>query len=104
MRERIVALPPNSETERGVFLRNVFYNTHPTEVFSKWPKLTVEDHAVVGRLINLYSFIEINLRRLVESWADADLLTKGRIKDLPLGRVEELAQNVLPWPEAKCWH
>lgn len=98
-----MALPPNSETERGVYLRNVFYNTHPTEVFSKWPKLTVEDHAIVGRLINLYSFIEINLRRLVESWTDADLLPKGRIKDLPLSRVEELAQTVLPWPEANLF-
>ncbi|MET4603677.1 hypothetical protein ABIB90_003162 [Bradyrhizobium sp. JR4.1] len=98
-----MALPPNSETERGVYLRNVFYNTHPTEVFSTWPKLIVEDYAVVGRLINLYSFIEINLRRLVESWTDADLLPKGRIKDLPLGRVEELAQTVLLWPEANLF-
>lgn len=69
------------------------------DVFSKWPKLTVEDHALVGRVMNIYSFIEINLRRLVESWDDVALLPKGRIKDLPLGKIEELAQTVLPWPE-----
>ena len=94
-----MALPPNSETERGLYLRNLFYNTSPVDVFTKWPKLTAEDQALVGRVINIYSFIEINLRRLVESWEDAALLPKGRIKDLPLGKVEELAQTVLPWPE-----
>jgi len=95
----LLALPPNSETERGLYLRNLFYNTSPVDVFTKWPKLTAEDQALVGRVINIYSFIEINLRRLVESWEDAALLPKGRIKDLPLGKVEELAQTVLPWPE-----
>jgi hypothetical protein len=94
-----LALPPNNETERLLYLRNLFYSASPLEVFSKWPKLTAEDHALIGRVINIYSFIEINLRRLVESWDDADLLPKGRIKDLSLGKVEELAQTVLPWPE-----
>jgi hypothetical protein len=98
-----VALPPNIETERGIYLRNLFYDTSPVEVFTNWPKLTAVDHALVGRVINIFCFIEINLRRLVESWDDKDLLPKGRIKDLSIGKIEELAQTVLPWPEQNLY-
>lgn len=58
-------------------------------------------HAI-GRLIMFYNFVELNLRRMVEAWEEAGLLTvpiSGKARDLVIGSVETTVQAMFPWPE-----
>jgi hypothetical protein len=95
-------LPPGSDTPRLRYLQSVLDAVDAGFAVSEWPKLTTEDYLAIGRLVMLYNFIELNLRRIVEAWEEAGLLTvpiKGRARDLHIGELEATAQAMLPWPE-----
>ena len=94
-------LPTGSDTPRLRYLQSVLDAADAGFAVSEWPKLTTEDSLAIGRLIMLYNFIELNLRRMVEAWEDAGLLrvpTKGRARDFHIGEVEAAAQTMVPWP------
>jgi hypothetical protein len=68
----------------------------------EWPKLRKGDYVAIGRLIMFYNFIELNLRRMVEAWEEAGLLSvpiSGKARDLRIGSVETTVQAMAPWPK-----
>ncbi|MGX9428041.1 hypothetical protein [Bradyrhizobium sp. LeoA1S1] len=95
-------LPPNSITERGRYLQAKFDAVEGHVALSEWPRLSEKDQFHIGRIVMLYSFVELNLRRMVEAWEDAGLLTvpmKCKAKDLRIGALEETVQRMFPWPD-----
>jgi hypothetical protein len=66
------------------------------------PKLTIDDHFAIGRLVMQYNFIELSLRRMVEAWGEAGLFStpiKARPKEGRIGAIEAAVQAMLSWPE-----
>ncbi|MEA2884262.1 MAG: hypothetical protein QOH32_3518 [Bradyrhizobium sp.] len=97
-----MALPKGYETPDGLRLLEILKITPIEELSEKWPHLSDSDYAAVGMLIVLFSYIELNLRRLVEACEHAGLLQepyKGRVKRLHIGEVEKVAQSMFSWPE-----
>jgi hypothetical protein len=58
-------LPPSIETPRGRELQNILDRNQAGE-WADWPTLTREDYALVGGIVVLYSYIDLNLRRIAE--------------------------------------
>lgn len=58
-------LPPSVETPRGRYLQNILENTKQSE-WADWPMLTRDDYVLVGNVVVLYSYIDLNLRRIAE--------------------------------------
>jgi hypothetical protein len=99
-----LALPPNNASTRNVYLQQQLDRVEAHVALSEWPKLTKDDQFRIGRLVMIYNFVEFNLRRMLEAWEEAGLLTgaiKGRGKDLRIGAVEKTVQEMMPWPEAE---
>lgn len=95
-------LPPGVETPRGRELQEILNRSG--EAFSNWPMLKKEDYNSIGGLIVLYSYIELNLRRIVEAYDHAALLQppwKGKSRKLRLSEVEMAVQRMLAWREAE---
>lgn len=94
-------LPKNSDTPYGRHLQQLISAASHTDLMS-WPELTPLDYQHVGKLIVMYSYIDFNLRRMVEDWDDAGLLQpprKGRSKKLRMTEVEEAVRTMVPWPQ-----
>jgi hypothetical protein len=67
-----------------------------------WPEATPLDYQHIGKLIVMFSYIDFNLRRMVEDWDDAGLLQpprKGRSKKLRMAEVEVAVRSMVPWHE-----
>jgi hypothetical protein len=97
-----LALPENCESPRTRQLQDVLDRVEAHIAINEWPKLEQADFLLIGRLVYLYNFIEINLRRMVETWQEFDLLPekfKGRTQDLQIGDVEKTVQKMFPWPQ-----
>ncbi len=64
--------------------------------------LKKEDYIAVGGIVVLYSYIDYNLRRVVEGYDDAGRLQppwKGKSKRLNMTEIAKAAHSMLPWPE-----
>jgi hypothetical protein len=97
-----MALPKGYETPNGLRLLEILKITPIEELSEKWPQLSNEDYVAVGMLIVLFSYIELNLRRLVEACEHAGLLQKPhkeRVKKLHIGEIEKAAQSMFSGPE-----
>jgi hypothetical protein len=97
-----LALPEHTEGERVRYLQDILDGVEMHVAISDWPKLEKEDVLLIGRLVYLFNFVEVNLRRLVESWEEHGLLRvkiNGRAKDLHIGVVDTIVQEMFPWPE-----
>jgi hypothetical protein len=98
--EGFLALPPNKESARTRQLQDILDSTEAHIAFAEWPRLEEADYFMIGRLVYLFNFIEMNLRRMVEAWQEYGLLElKGRAQDLHIGDVEKTVQEMFPWPE-----
>lgn len=94
-------LPPNVDSPRGRYLQAILDNAD-VESFSTWPMLKKEDYIAIGGLVVLFSYIDLNLRRMVEAYDHAGCLQtpwKGRSGSLNAAEIERAAQSILPWPE-----
>jgi len=89
-------LPKSTETERGRYLMNIVDGSTP-EALAQWPPLAPDDYSLVGGYIVLYSYIDFNLRRIVEAIEEAGELTtigKGKAGNLTIADVEKAIQAI----------
>jgi hypothetical protein len=94
-------LPENVNTPRGQYLQAILSKVSQQE-FSGWPMLKKDDYVAIGGLVVLFSYVDYNLRRLVEGYDDAELLQppwKGKSKALRTADVAKAVQSMIPWPE-----
>ena len=66
-------LPPSVDTPRGRYLQNILNNTRQSE-WADWPMLTRDDDVLVGNIVVLYSYMDLNLRRIAEVTDHAGIL------------------------------
>lgn len=59
-----MALPSSIETERNRYLLKLVRNA--PEPIINWPVPNKDDVALVGKIVMLYSYIDFNLRRMIE--------------------------------------
>jgi hypothetical protein len=59
-----MALPKNTETERLIYLRSIVDGAIDGE-WTDWPMLTEKDCTQFGKIIVLFSYIDVSIRRIV---------------------------------------
>ena len=96
-----MALPPNTETPRGLELQAKYKATEAADPsFKDWPMPTQDDFALIGSIVVLFTYVEFDLRRLAEAFDHAGLLPppwKDRAMDLNIGEVEKAVQAAPAW-------
>jgi hypothetical protein len=63
-----MALPKSQETPRGRHLQDILEKAAATDL-AGWPMLNEKDYVLVGAFIVLFSYIDLNLRRVIEALA-----------------------------------
>jgi hypothetical protein len=95
-----VALPSSVETERNRYLLDLVKSA--SEPIIGWPAPNKDDVVLVGKIIMLYSYIDFNLRRMVEVLDHAKALPAawlGKTARMHLSDIEtilETAPDVSP--------
>jgi hypothetical protein len=59
-----VALPSSIETERNRYLMDLVRNA--SKLIIDWPAPNSDDVVLIGKIVMLYSYIDFNLRRMIE--------------------------------------
>ena len=93
-------LPPSIETPRGRYLQNILNNTQQSE-WADWPMLTRDDYGAVGAIVVLYSYMDLNLRRIAEVTDHAGIMQppwRGKIERLNITDIET-ALLTLDWSD-----
>ena len=83
-----MTLPISHETPRGRHLQNILEAATANDL-SGWPMLNEKDYVLIGGVVVLFSYIDLNLRRILEAFDERDLLDhcgRGLRADAP--RVE----------------
>lgn len=96
-----MALPKSTRTPRLEELEAKLHSA-PTAM-KDWPQPTKEDVLLIGGIVVLYSYVEFNLRRLVETFDHAGLLPekwRGKALNLDLAEVEKAVQETPVWAGA----
>jgi hypothetical protein len=94
-------LPKNVETPRGLYLQQIVSAAAATDL-AGWPMLNKDDYALVGGLIVLYSYIDLNLRRIIEVFNHAGLLTdpwRNKVDNLDAKDVAAAIQSLQCWDD-----
>jgi len=89
-----VALPKSVETARNRYLFDLIHGSSLPVI--EWPVPTKDDVLLVGRIVMLYSYIDFNLRRMIEVLDHAHALPDrwiGKSAKLHLGEVETLLET-----------
>jgi hypothetical protein len=90
-----MALPKSIPTERTGYLQNLV-NSSPVAI-ANWPAPTKEDQALIGRLVMLCSYIDFNLRRMIEAFDHAKKLPakwSGKSAKMALGDIETTLETM----------
>jgi hypothetical protein len=85
-------LPKGRETPRGLQLQAKVDDCHPG-AFANWPNLSQADLTLVGAYIVLFSYIDLNLRRMAETLelaGDLPCQVKSGVAALTITDVEKL--------------
>jgi hypothetical protein len=93
-------LPPSVETPRGRYLQNILDNTQQSE-WADWPMLTRDDYVLVGTVVVLYSYVDLNLRRIAEVTDHAGIMQppwSGKVEKLNITDTEA-ALLTLDWSD-----
>jgi hypothetical protein len=93
-----MALPKNSETPRGLELEKILKAAEPS--MRSWPQPTKDDIVLIGGIVVLYSYVDFNLRRLIDVFEYANLLPdkwKCRGAKLNAGDVAKAIQETPVW-------
>jgi hypothetical protein len=93
-----MALPRNSDTPRGQELQAILRAAEPT--MRDWPQPTKEDIIVIGGIVMLFSYVDFNLRRLVEAFSYANVLPdewKGKAYKLDAGQLARAVWETPVW-------
>jgi hypothetical protein len=88
-------LPKSTTTERGLQLQAVVSAATPEEL-SQWPMLRGDDYSLIGGYIVLYSYIDFNLRRIVEAIDEVGEMpfAQGNAGNLTITDVEKAIQAI----------
>lgn len=77
-----MALPPEHRTRRMQDLQAILDAT-PAEKLFDFPVLQPLDHQLIGSFIQLFNYVDLNLRRSIETFARANLLQGEAAKKYP---------------------
>jgi hypothetical protein len=88
-------LPKSTTTECGLHLQAVVSAATPEEL-SQWPMLRGDDYSLIGGYIVLYSYIDFNLRRIVEAIDEVGEMpfAQGNAGNLTITDVEKAIQAI----------
>jgi len=95
-----MALPPSTETPRLRYLQDIV-DTATDAGWADWPTPKESDYTQFGKIIVLYSYIDVSIRRIVEAAGNADSLGdawKGRVRKLNISEAEEAVLS-LDWSD-----
>ena len=87
-------LPRSKPTPRTLELQAIV-DASSAEMFAQWPIPTRDDFLLIGIYIVLFSYIDLNLRRMVEVFELADALPhpiKGKVANLTIVDVQKILQ------------
>jgi hypothetical protein len=91
-------LPKSVETARGLYLKAIADKAcEVPQGLNDWPMLTKDDYVLVGALVVLFSYIDMNLRRIVEVADRVEMLQepwKGKTGKLGAAEVSAAAQSL----------
>jgi len=94
-------LPKSIKTERTQYLQDVL-NKCTAESLNSWPAPTKEDYQTVGMIIVFFSYIDYNLRSLLEildHTGKVDEKWKGKTTNLTMADAAAAVQSSRIWPE-----
>lgn len=95
-----MALPQNTETPRLLYLRSIVERATEDE-WTDWPMLTEGDYTQFGKIIVLFSYIDVSIRRIAEAAGNAGYLAepwKGRVRKLNITEAEKAVMS-LDWSD-----
>ena len=85
-----MALPKSTETPRLRYLHNLVDAANGE--WADWPAVNKTDYTQIGKIIVLYSYIDVSIRRMVEAAENAGYLNEvwtGKVRKLKIGEAEE---------------
>jgi hypothetical protein len=85
-----MALPPENRTPRMELLQAIVART-PREKLMDFPVLKPAEHQLIGAFIQKFNYMDFNLRRAIETFARAKLLSKAAAKKYPKIHSSEVA-------------
>jgi hypothetical protein len=88
-----MALPPEHRTPRMQMLEAIVAAT-PREKLMDFPVLEPQDHLLIGTFIQTFNYMDLNLRRAIETFAHAKLLPQEASKRYPRIHSSEVAAAV----------
>jgi hypothetical protein len=88
-----MALPPEHRTPRIESLEAIVASTPPEQLMD-FPVLQPMDHQLIGMFIQLFNYIDFNLRRAIETFAQAKLLQGKAASKYPKIHSSEVANTV----------
>lgn len=90
-------LPPEHLTEEAEALRAKLAGA-PEDALANYPHPTPQDLFLIGAYIQSYAFVDMNLRRCIEVFANADMLApalKKRVPKLPDGQLVSTVRPIV---------
>jgi hypothetical protein len=93
-------LPPSVETARGRYLQDTL-QAAADSAWADWPMLTRDDYVIVGNIIVMFSYMDLNLKRIADVTDNAGVLKApwaGKTTKLTMAQTEEAVQS-LEWSE-----
>lgn len=96
-----MALPASSETPRTRHLQDIV-EAASAEGVANWPMLNAKDYELIGAYIVLFSYIEFNLRRVIELFDEKGMLGppwNGKAPDLHTSDLAVAIQSLECWEE-----
>jgi hypothetical protein len=72
-----------------------------SEELSNWPMLTEKDYLLIGVVVVLYSYIDLNLRRIIEAFHHAGKLGEPWSKHPETLHSDKVAEAIFSLP---CWN
>lgn len=97
-------LPKSVETPRGLELQAILAEAaKDPRGLDRWPMLTEKDYVAIGGIVVLFSYIDFNLRRILEAFDRVSQLKapwKGRTGKLPATEVAAAIQSLDVWDDA----
>ena len=95
-----MALPKHTETPRLRYLNNIVAAATDAG-WTDWPMLRDSDYTQFGKIVVLFNYIDVSVRRIVEAAGNVGSLAdpwKGRVRKLNISEAEEAVLS-LDWSD-----
>jgi hypothetical protein len=93
-------LPKSVETSRGRYLQDTL-QAAAESAWADWPPLTRDDYFLIGYIVVMFSYMDLNLKRIADVTDNAGVLNApwaGKTAKLTMAQIEEAVQS-LDWSE-----